>query len=260
MRWRATPGCSPTRASTRGLIGPREAPRLWSGTWPTARCSRSSSIRGRRVVDVGSGAGLPGLPLALVRPDLQVVLVEPLLRRATFLREAVAELGLDDRVEVRAQPGRGGLTGPLVRRRDRPGRRAAGPAGRLDAAAASRSVARCWRSRASRGDRGGAAGRRSPRTARGVAPAEVVQVRRRRGRTGRPRSCRVSPAAVPAAARAGRTGAAMTRDPTRPAPTFHLKRVPGRAGHPPRARLPPPPSRCAPAGWATCPRRPVPGS
>ena len=52
------------------------------------------------MADVGSGAGLPGLPLALVRPDLRVVLVEPLLRRATFLAEAVAALGLGDRVEV----------------------------------------------------------------------------------------------------------------------------------------------------------------
>ena len=55
---------------------------------------------GSRVVDVGSGAGLPGIPLAIHRPDLSITLLEPLLRRATFLTEAVAELGLSDRVTV----------------------------------------------------------------------------------------------------------------------------------------------------------------
>ncbi len=52
------------------------------------------------VIDVGSGAGLPGIPLALVRPDLRVILLEPLLRRSMFLEETVAELELADRVSV----------------------------------------------------------------------------------------------------------------------------------------------------------------
>jgi 16S rRNA (guanine527-N7)-methyltransferase len=52
------------------------------------------------MIDVGSGAGLPGIPLAVLRPDLTVTLLEPLLRRTRFLDEAVAELGLDDRVRV----------------------------------------------------------------------------------------------------------------------------------------------------------------
>lgn len=55
---------------------------------------------GADVIDVGSGAGLPGIPLAIVRPDLQVTLLEPLLRRSVFLAETVAELGLGDRVTV----------------------------------------------------------------------------------------------------------------------------------------------------------------
>lgn len=55
---------------------------------------------GARVMDVGSGAGLPGLPLAILRPDLEFTLVESLLRRATFLEQAVDELGLGDRVTV----------------------------------------------------------------------------------------------------------------------------------------------------------------
>ena len=52
------------------------------------------------MVDVGSGAGLPGIPLAMLRPDLRVTLLEPLLRRVTFLSETVDALGLDDRVRV----------------------------------------------------------------------------------------------------------------------------------------------------------------
>ncbi len=89
-----------TDGVVRGLIGPREISRLWSRH--VANCAVLEELipEGSRVADVGSGAGLPGIPLALVRPDLTVVLVEPLLRRATFLGEAVAALGLGDRVEV----------------------------------------------------------------------------------------------------------------------------------------------------------------
>jgi 16S rRNA (guanine527-N7)-methyltransferase len=84
----------------RGLIGPRETGRLWSRH--VANCAVLEELvpEGAVVADVGSGAGLPGLPLALVRPDVRVVLVEPLLRRATFLSEAVETLGLAGRVEV----------------------------------------------------------------------------------------------------------------------------------------------------------------
>jgi len=59
-----------------------------------------STLAGRRWVDVGSGAGLPGIPLAILRPDLHVTLLEPLLRRVNFLELAVAELGLGERVRV----------------------------------------------------------------------------------------------------------------------------------------------------------------
>ena len=84
----------------RGLIGPREVTRLWSRH--VANCAVLEELvpEGAVVADVGSGAGLPGLPLAIVRPDIRVVLVEPLLRRTTFLTEAVEALGLGDRVEV----------------------------------------------------------------------------------------------------------------------------------------------------------------
>ncbi|HEY5136407.1 MAG TPA: 16S rRNA (guanine(527)-N(7))-methyltransferase RsmG [Candidatus Nanopelagicales bacterium] len=89
-----------TDGVVRGLIGPREVTRLWSRHLANCAVLEELVPHGAVVADVGSGAGLPGLPLALVRPDLRVVLVEPLLRRATFLGEAVTVLGLDDRVEV----------------------------------------------------------------------------------------------------------------------------------------------------------------
>jgi 16S rRNA (guanine527-N7)-methyltransferase len=94
-----------TDGVTMGLIGPREAPRLWSRhllncavvVGPGTELVEESMS----VADVGSGAGLPGLVWAIARPDLRLTLVEPLLRRATFLQTVVAGLGLDDRVVVR---------------------------------------------------------------------------------------------------------------------------------------------------------------
>ena len=83
----------------RGLIGPREVPRLWGRH--ILNCAVLTDLMDPQatVCDVGSGAGLPGLVLAIRRPDLRVTLVEPLLRRTTFLEEAVSELGLAN-VEV----------------------------------------------------------------------------------------------------------------------------------------------------------------
>ncbi|HET9127658.1 MAG TPA: 16S rRNA (guanine(527)-N(7))-methyltransferase RsmG [Propionibacteriaceae bacterium] len=83
-----------------GLLGPREAPRLFDRHILNSVALAELIPQGSRVVDVGSGAGLPGVPLALVRPDLDVTLLEPLLRRHSFLEETVAELGLEDRVTV----------------------------------------------------------------------------------------------------------------------------------------------------------------
>jgi 16S rRNA (guanine527-N7)-methyltransferase len=88
----------------RGLIGPREVDRLWDRHILNCAVVAEPSLglipRGASVADVGSGAGLPGLVWAIVRPDITVTLVEPLLRRATFLTEAVVELNLTDRVAV----------------------------------------------------------------------------------------------------------------------------------------------------------------
>lgn len=79
----------------RGLIGPREVPRLWERH--ILNCAVLSEVvpEGVTVCDVGSGAGLPGIPLALVREDLKITLLEPLLRRTNFLTEVVELLGLD---------------------------------------------------------------------------------------------------------------------------------------------------------------------
>jgi 16S rRNA (guanine527-N7)-methyltransferase len=87
----------------RGLIGPREVPRLWSRHVLNCAVITPAFPHGSSVVDVGSGAGLPGVVLALARPDLRVCLLEPLLRRATFLGEVVADLGLENVEVVRAR-------------------------------------------------------------------------------------------------------------------------------------------------------------
>jgi len=74
----------------RGLIGPREADKIWDrhifNCLPVTSLLKEGSI----VFDIGSGAGLPGIVIALARPDLKVVLIEPLERRVEFLKEAVA--------------------------------------------------------------------------------------------------------------------------------------------------------------------------
>jgi 16S rRNA (guanine527-N7)-methyltransferase len=78
-----------------GLIGPREVPRLWERHVLNCAVVADAFPTGARLVDVGSGAGLPGVALAIVRPDLEVHLVEPMLRRTEWLSGVVAELGLD---------------------------------------------------------------------------------------------------------------------------------------------------------------------
>ncbi len=79
----------------RGLIGPREVNRLWTRHLLNSAVVAELVEPDARVADVGSGAGLPGIPLALARPDLRLVLIEPLLRRSAFLREVVEELDVD---------------------------------------------------------------------------------------------------------------------------------------------------------------------
>jgi 16S rRNA (guanine527-N7)-methyltransferase len=83
-----------------GLLGPREADRLWDRHILNCAALNDLIAADRMVVDVGSGAGLPGIPLALLRPDLRLMLIEPLLRRSTFLTQTVEELNIGPRVQV----------------------------------------------------------------------------------------------------------------------------------------------------------------
>ncbi len=87
----------------RGLIGPREVPRLWDRHLINCGLLAPLIPEGARVADLGSGAGLPGLVLALARPDLQVTLIEPMARRVAFLTEACADLGADRVTVVRGR-------------------------------------------------------------------------------------------------------------------------------------------------------------
>ena len=113
----------------RGLIGPREGERLWDRHLLNSAVLAELVPRSCRVLDVGSGAGLPGIPLALARPDLSIVLLEPMARRVAWLREVVAALGLA--VEVH----RGRAEDPVVRNElggnDVVTARAVAPLGRL---------------------------------------------------------------------------------------------------------------------------------
>jgi 16S rRNA (guanine527-N7)-methyltransferase len=78
----------------RGLIGPREVDRLWDRHILNSAVVATDMSEGATVVDIGSGAGLPGIPLAFARPDLRITLVEPMARRIEWLSEVVSTLGL----------------------------------------------------------------------------------------------------------------------------------------------------------------------
>ena len=89
-----------TRGIEWGLLGPREVPRLWDRHVLNSAAVSLRVPDAADMLDIGSGAGLPGIPIAVLRPDLEVTLLEPLQRRALFLDQAVEELGLTDRVTV----------------------------------------------------------------------------------------------------------------------------------------------------------------
>ncbi len=88
------------RGITWGLLGPREGGRVWDRHVLNSIAIAELLPRGAAVADVGSGAGLPGIPLAILRPDLTVTCIESLQRRATFLTRAIDELELARRVRV----------------------------------------------------------------------------------------------------------------------------------------------------------------
>lgn len=83
-----------------GLIGPREVDRLWERHILNSAALADLIPQGSQTVDVGSGAGLPGIPLAVLRPDLRMTLLEPLLRRSTFLTHSVDDLGITNTTRV----------------------------------------------------------------------------------------------------------------------------------------------------------------
>lgn len=88
----------------RGLLGPREVDRIWERHIINSAAIAELLGQGAQVVDIGSGAGLPGVPLAIARPDIRVALLEPLLRRSDFLGEVIAQLGVSvDVVRGRAE-------------------------------------------------------------------------------------------------------------------------------------------------------------
>ena len=103
-KWLVTAGVE------RGIIGPREADRVWDRHISNCAAMAELLPQDSHIVDIGSGAGLPGLVLAIVRPDIKVTLIEPLQRRCDFLNEVIADLKITDRVNVvrgRAQDSKG---------------------------------------------------------------------------------------------------------------------------------------------------------
>ncbi|CAB0992611.1 16S rRNA (guanine(527)-N(7))-methyltransferase RsmG [Corynebacterium diphtheriae] len=92
-----------TDGSTRGFIGPREVPKLWSRHLLNCAVIGEAMDENIRVADIGSGAGLPGIPLAIARPDLTITLIEPLLKRSVFLGEVKEKLELDNVTVIRGR-------------------------------------------------------------------------------------------------------------------------------------------------------------
>ena len=93
-----------TRGVEQGLIGPHEVPRLWDRH--LLNCAVVAELIGagyRTLVDIGSGAGLPGIVLAMVRPDLDITLLEPMERRCRFLADCTAEFGLANTTVMRGR-------------------------------------------------------------------------------------------------------------------------------------------------------------
>jgi len=84
-----------TAGIERGLIGPREGERIWERHIFNCLPVTQLLPQGASLFDIGSGAGLPGIVIALARPDLQVTLIEPLERRVEFLKEATEGLGVE---------------------------------------------------------------------------------------------------------------------------------------------------------------------
>ena len=103
-----------TTGIERGLIGPREVPRLWARHVLNCAVVQEYIAPNASVADVGSGAGLPGLCLAIARPDLKLTLIEPLERRVIWLNEVVEDLGLENVLRSRAEQAVGTVEADVV--------------------------------------------------------------------------------------------------------------------------------------------------
>ena len=119
-----------TDGSIRGFIGPREVPRLWERHLLNCAVIGDVMPEGARVIDVGSGAGLPGIPLAIARPDLDITLIEPLLKRSNYLSEVKELLGLDNVTVIRGRAEEGPVK-KAVKGADIVTSRAVAPLGKL---------------------------------------------------------------------------------------------------------------------------------
>lgn len=102
-------GLLATEGVVRGHLGPREAPRLWDRHLVNCAVVAELLPETGVLADIGSGAGLPGIVLALLRPAMDVILVESMLRRCEFLNEAVTALGLAHVTVIRARAGEPGV-------------------------------------------------------------------------------------------------------------------------------------------------------
>lgn len=119
-----------TDGSIRGFMGPREVPRLWDRHILNCAVIGEVMPEGARVIDVGSGAGLPGISLAIARPDLDITLIEPLLKRSNYLLEVKEMLGLDNVTVIRGRAEEGPVK-KAVKGADIVTSRAVAPLGKL---------------------------------------------------------------------------------------------------------------------------------
>lgn len=90
-------------SETFGLLGPRELPRIWSRHVINSGLLAELVPDATKVVDVGSGAGLPGIPMAIAQPNAHFTLVEPMERRSSWLSDAIQDLGIKNVAVVRAR-------------------------------------------------------------------------------------------------------------------------------------------------------------
>ena len=213
-----------------GLLGPREAERIWDRHMPELGGRRRAGAGRGDVTDVGSGAGLPGIPLALARPDLRIALLEPMLRRTHLPRGGRGGAGADRAGRRGPRSGAGGRDGAafLVRLRDRPGCRPAGAARVVDDA--PRASGRCSArpTRCSRGREVEAPERPSRRSPgappRSCSSASLAWMRPRRSFAWSAKPARAQPGAQ-AESVEGEVGDAvrsLSRAP-RSCPVFHVK-------------------------------------